>query len=149
MDLKAAIFIDGANFKGNLRNFSFTSHRSVGLQQYRLEERHFDWKKFFGGVIEKFDSETGWKHRLLRVHWYYPEGISPWLSNASHRSHLAHRIIQEYPDINELTPEKVIDLAHRWYRNERNKFERLREETFEKGITYLTAQNEIHTRFLR
>lgn len=129
MSLRTAIFVDGANFRGNLRDFSFTS--APGGQRYRLEERHFDWKRFYEGVLTKFDEITGWQHQLLRVHWYHAESISPWPASDQDRRYFAQRVVESYPEIRGLTAEKVIDLARNWYRTERNYFERLREEVFE------------------
>ena len=127
MPLRTAIFVDGANFRGNLRDFSFRSASPTDTRSYRLEERHFDWKSFYAGVLKKFDQRTGWQHQLIRVHWYSSASISPW--NPSER--LAQRIVDQHPEIDGLTPEKVIDLAHAWYTSERNYFERLREDIFE------------------
>ena len=131
MPLRTAVFVDGANFRGNLRDFSFTSTSTPHERRYRLEERHFDWESFFGGVIEKFNEASGWEHRLIRVHWYYAESISPWIASQQSRFRLARRIVDKHQEIAGLTPERVIDLAHDWYMRERNYFERLREDVFE------------------
>ena len=71
MSLRTAVFVDGANFRGNLRDFSFASDSPTQTRRYRLEERHFDWENFFDGVITKFNCATGWEHQLIRVHWYH------------------------------------------------------------------------------
>ena len=131
MSLRTAIFVDGANFRANLRDFSFTSANPNDERAYQLEERHFDWKSFYRGVLAKFDEATGWEHRLIRVHWYSAASISPWPSSERQRMDLAQRVVNRHPEIGGLTPEAVIDLAYRWYRQERNYFERLREEVFE------------------
>lgn len=128
--LRTAIFVDGANFRANLRNFSFSSP-SPSDRGYRLEERHFDWKRFYDDVIQKFNEATGWKHRLIRVHWYYAQTISPWAYSGNYASAQAEKILSRYPQICGLTHEKVIDKAREWYRRERERFERLREVTFE------------------
>ncbi len=129
MPLRTAIFVDGANFRGNLRNFSFASD-SAKYRNYRLEERHFDWKKFYDGVLGKFNQATNWEHQLIRVHWYNAESISPWIpSDAQWKS--AQRVVEQHPEINGLTPQRVVELAHGWYTDERNYFERLREDVFE------------------
>ena len=131
MSLRTAVFVDGANFRGNLRDFSFASDSPTQTRRYRLEERHFDWENFFDGVITKFNCATGWEHQLIRVHWYHAESISPWIASESERLRLARRVVDRHPEIHGLTPRKVIDLAHNWYVGERNYFERLREDVFE------------------
>ena len=131
MSLRTAIFVDGANFRANLRDFSFRSDNLSNSRGFRLEERHFDWKNFYSGVLAKFDEATSWEHQLIRVHWYSAASISPWPANERQRLDLAQRVVNRHPDINGLTVNKVIDLAQRWYRRERDYFERLREEVFE------------------
>ena len=51
MPLRTAIFVDGANFRANLRNFSFRSASPSDHRKYDLEERHFDWKAFYAEVL--------------------------------------------------------------------------------------------------
>ncbi len=131
MPLKTAVFVDGANFRVNLRDFGFTSTSASGAHPYRLEERHFNWRTFYRGVLAKFDQATGWEHQLIRVHWYGAASISPWLSSEQLRLRLAQEVVGRHPEITGLTPQKVVDLARRWYRNERDYFERLREDVFE------------------
>ena len=130
MPIRTTVFVDGANFRANLRDFAFTSHLS-GDRQYRLQERHFNWKEFFAGVLGKFDLATGWQHQLIRVYWYRPETISPWLANEQQRLSLAQRVINSNPNIEGLTPQMVVDLAFEWYQRERRNFERMREHIFE------------------
>lgn len=130
MPLRTVIFVDGANFRANLRNFKFASP-SPSDRGYMLEERHFDWKRFYDGVIQKFNVATGWKHRLIRVHWYYAQTISPWAYSEKYASAQAETIMSRYPQICGLTREKVISKAREWYRSERERFERLREVMFE------------------
>ncbi len=129
MPLRTAIFVDGANFRANLRNFSFQSPGDN--RRYQLEERHFDWKSFYDGVIEKFNRTTGWDHQLIRVHWYSAEIISPWSFSKSREFSLAQSVAHRHSEINGLTPQKVIELARKWYRGERSYFEKLREQVFE------------------
>lgn len=129
MSLRTAIFVDGANFRANLRDFAFSSSPTDN-RRYRLEERHFDWKEFFAGVLAKFKEATGWEHQLLRVHWYWADSISPFPSE-SQRLYLAQQVVNQHNEISGLTPQKVIDLARSWYTDERNYFERLKEEVFE------------------
>ena len=124
MPLRTAVFVDGANFRANLRNLA--SGRG-----YMLEERHFDWKRFYDGVIQKFDQATGWNHRMIRVHWYYAETMSPWAYSEDYAHNQAQRIVEKHSEISNLTPHTVVNLARRWYDNERKRFERLREVTFE------------------
>ena len=134
MPLRTAVFVDGANFRANLRDFSFTSSDPMDERTYppfQLEERHFDWKSFYQGVLAKFDQATGWEHRLIRVHWYSAASISPWPSSERKRLDWAQRIVDRHPEIEGLTAPAVVDLAHGWYRRERGYFERLREQVFE------------------
>ena len=130
MPLKTAVFVDGANFRANLRNFSFQSSPPMGNRSYQLEERHFNWKKFYQGVLEKFDQATGWNHQLIRVHWYSSASISPWVSPVEEQR-FAQSVVTQHPEVSGLTPQKVITLAQEWYERERSYFERLREEVFE------------------
>ena len=131
MPIRTAVFVDGANFRANLRNFSFTSASPTDDRTYRLEERHFDWKDFYRGVLDKFDSATGWEHQLIRVHWYAAASISPWNPNEQRVFSQAQSVVDRNLDVAELTPEMVIKHARDWYRSERNYFERLREQVFE------------------
>ena len=131
MALRTAIFVDGANFRGNLRNFQFSAPDDPEGRTYRLEERHFNWKEFFGGVIAKFDAATGLEHQLVRVHWYFAQSISPWLSNENEIQRLAQRITVEYTGIPNLSAELIVSKARAWYERERAYFERLHETTFE------------------
>ena len=130
MPLKTAVFVDGANFRANLRNFSFKSSPPKGNSSYQLEEKHFKWKNFYRGVLKKFDDATGWKHQLIRVHWYSSASISPWVSPAEEQR-FAQRVVNKHPEVRGLTPQKVIELAKEWYERERSYFERLRETVFE------------------
>lgn len=131
MALRTAVFVDGANFRANLRDFSFTSLSPEDRRSYRLEERHFDWRAFYAGVLEKFEATTGWEHRLIRVHWYNAASISPWVASPQERNRYAQNVVDQHPEISGLTRERVIELAHEWYTRERNYFERLREDVFE------------------
>ena len=82
MALRTVIFVDGQNFRHNLRDFHFRSdppHPSN--PEYRLDEKHFRWQEFFQDALGKFDEVTGWEHQLIRVYWYYAENITPWSPN--------------------------------------------------------------------
>lgn len=126
--LRTVIFIDGANFRSNLRNFSFRSDPPhPDNPDYRLEERHFHWPEFFQAVIGKLDVRTGWRHQLIRAYWYHARSIVPW----SAPPYLVQRVIERNPEIPGLTADEVIRLAKNWYDRERDYFERLRETTFE------------------
>ena len=128
MPLRTVVFVDGANFRGNLRDFSFSS--SPHRRAYRLEERHFDWRGFYDGILGKFKELTQLDYQLIRVYWYYAERISSWVSPQDARR-FSQRIVNSHPEIKGLTPERVVDLAYEWYMQERDYFERLREGTFE------------------
>ena len=132
MTIRTAVFIDGANFRRNLRSFLFSSTSPDDGRTNRLEERHFDWKQFFRGVLEKFDLSAGWEHQLIRIHWYNAASISSWITSEWTRLRLAQGVVDRNPAIKGLTSDRVIELAHGWYRRERDFFERLREDVFER-----------------
>ncbi len=126
--LKTVIFVDGENFRNNLRHFAFQSNPPHPTNPtYQLEERHFLWKKFFADIISKFDTLTTWEHRLVRVYWYYAASISSWKPNQT----AAQQIVNRYSSstIN-LTVNDIHRLAKEWYDRERKYFEKLREEVF-------------------
>ena len=78
MSLKTVVFVDGQNFRHDLRNFGFRSNRPhPGNVEYHLDEKHFNWQEFFQDALGKFDDVTGWDHQLVRVYWYYAENITP------------------------------------------------------------------------
>ena len=127
VDLRTVMFIDGENFRNNLRNFSFKSTPPHPVDpDYSLEERHFLWREYFRGILDKFNQTTGWNHQLVRVYWYYAESISPW----ELRRDLAQRVIDR-SSIPGLTVDQIVNLAKTWYDRERQYFERLREQVFE------------------
>lgn len=123
--LRTVIFIDGENFRNNLRHFRFIGKPT--LPEYQLEERHFYWEQFFKGIIEEFDELTNWNHQLIRVYWYYAATISPW----SESPRLAQRAVEGCADRVKLTTQQVTSLAKAWYEKERRYFEKLREQVFE------------------
>lgn len=127
--LKTVIFVDGENFRNNLRAFSFQStppHPTNPV--YKLEEKHFFWKDFFDSILTEFNRVTGWSYRLIRVYWYYSANISPWVEN----SNAAQKIVGRYASVAKLTISQVNQLAKEWYDHERRYFEKLREEVFPK-----------------
>ena len=121
--LRTVIFVDGQNFRSNLRQFSFRSGDEY--PSYQLEERHFHWREFFTGVIDKFNEATHLDHRLVRVYWYHAASITPW----SESVRLAQYIIDNY-DVPGLTMEEITAAAKEWYDRERQYFENLRERVF-------------------
>lgn len=127
--LRTVIFIDGENFRNNLRNFSFQSNPPHPTNPiYRLEEQHFLWRKFFRCIIDEFDKCTKWQHQLVRVYWYFSATISPWVEN----SEAAQRIVARYSTkIPSLTIRRVNELAQTWHENERKYFSKLRDSVFE------------------
>lgn len=128
-NLRTVIFIDGENFRNNLRNFAFQSNPPHPTKPiYALEEKHFLWSKFFSGIIDEFDKLTKWHHQLVRVYWYFSATISPWEEN----SQAAQRIVQQYNSkIPGLSINQVNKLAKDWYDKERKYFDKLREKVFE------------------
>ena len=128
MPLRTVIFIDGQNFRNNLRNFQFQSNPPHPSGGYRLEETHFNWTEFFKAVVRKFEETTGWDHQLVRVYWYFARDISPW----AERRDLAQRVYDRYhQEIYPLNVQDIINLAKDWYDRERGYFQHLREEVFE------------------
>ena len=129
MPLKTVIFVDGQNFRHNLRDFHFRSDPPhPNNPEYRLDEKHFRWQEFFQDALAKFDDVTGWDHQLVRVYWYYAESITPWSPNLWR----AQRIVDEHAGrIPELTPELVIQKAQDWYEHEFRRFHQLRKSVFE------------------
>ena len=70
MPLKTVVFVDGQNFRHNLRDFHFRSDPPhPNNPEYRLDEKHFRWQDFFQDALAKFDDVTGWEHQLVRVYW--------------------------------------------------------------------------------
>ena len=127
VDLRTVMFIDGENFRNNLRNFTFRSTPPHPINpNYNLEEKHFQWRELFKGVLDKFDQATGWNHQLVRVYWYYAKNITPWVE----RRDLAQRIIDN-SQIPGFSVDQIVGLEKYWYDRERNYFERLREQVFE------------------
>lgn len=135
--LKTIVFVDGQNFKKNLQTFAF---RAASLDknqiitspqaspEYRLDEKHFQWQKFFQGIVEKFDIIANQKHRLIRVCWYNAERVTPyWRSEKAIKSILAKNI-GNLPD---LTGEIIERLAHEWYDNERSNFYNCKDKVYD------------------
>lgn len=129
MELRTVIFIDGRNFKYNLQAFRFHGTGDPDPRRfYRLDEKHFRWREFFGGVIEKFNRATGFTHRLLRVYWYGAESMRPFQVN----DRLVQGLLDTYSaNFPELTREGMIELAKEWYNAERRYFDHTRETVFE------------------
>ncbi len=128
MPLKTVVFVDGQNFRHNLRDFHFRSNPPhPNNPEYRLDEKHFRWQDFFQDALNKFDHVTGWEHQLARVYWYYAENITPWVPNLRR----AQRIVEDYGHrIPELTVELVIQKAQEWHEHESRRFYQLRKSVF-------------------
>lgn len=130
MSLRTVIFVDGQNFKSNLQEFSYRSdNANVRYPEYRLDEKHFDWNKFFLGVVEKFNQATHLEHTLIRAYWYTAETITPF---PQAREQWIQKIIDDHTDsFPELTHESVPTLARRWWERERDFFQNTRSRIFE------------------
>lgn len=127
--LRTVVFIDGRNFRYNLRAFRFHGIGDpVPDRYYRLDEKHFDWRDFFLGILQKFDQATGHAHRLVRAYWYSAESMRPFQVNDRLVDGLLSRYSGQFPD---LTREAIIDLARNWYSEERRYFEQTKEKVFE------------------
>jgi len=101
---------------------------SLPSQEYRLDEKHFEWKKFFNGVVEKFNDETKWEHRLVRVYWYNAATIRPYEPNRTAARNIAYSYQQQFPG---MTEQRVMRLAEEWYYRQRNYFDVARNTIYE------------------
>lgn len=129
--LKTVIFVDGNNFKNNLRAFNFYSaDRTSAYHQRRffLDEKHFDWRKFFvDGLLAKYRQTTGYDFRLIRVYWYNAASIRPYEPNEALINKAFDRCHASLPWI---TKELVLRLAKEWHTNEKGYFEIARERVY-------------------
>ena len=129
MTLKTVIFIDGQNFKKNLQEFSFTSQKpGVRYPTYVMDEKHFEWDKFFLSVIEKFNEETYLQHTLLRAYWYNAETITPFQENPRWVQSILDKYRGDFPELNAAD---VVALAKQWWERERDNFSTARSTVFE------------------
>lgn len=130
--LRTVMFIDGRNFKYNLGAFRFKSEavKNMGEEPpYRLDEKHFLWREFFQGVLEKFEEATKYGHRLVRVYWYNAETIRPFEESNKKIGSILDSYKDRFPDLDRT---KLIELAKAWYERERNNFERAKEVIYER-----------------
>lgn len=129
MTLKTVVFIDGQNFKKNIQEFSFWSQRPrVKYPRYVLDEKHFEWNRFFRAVVEQLNEETHLKHTLVRVYWYNAETITPFQKNPR----WVQKILQQYgKSFPELDINKVEYFAKQWWERERDAFQITRSTVFE------------------
>ena len=130
VSLRTVIFVDGQNFKSNLQEFSYRSDNpNVRYPEYRLDEKHFDWTRFFLGVVEKFNQATHLDHTLIRAYWYTAETITPF---PQARDQWIQDIITSYSgDFPELSGDRIHDLARGWWEREREFFQNTRSRIFE------------------
>jgi uncharacterized LabA/DUF88 family protein len=128
--LRTVMFIDGRNFKYNLRAFRFESEPRDPQQEryYALDEKHFVWREFFLGIIKKYDDVTKFSHRLVRVYWYNAETMRPF----EIRENLIQEIMDKYCErFRDLTRDNIIFLAKNWYDREREYFYKAKEQIYE------------------
>jgi len=129
--LRTVMFIDGRNFKYNLGAFQFQSKATKKLGEerpYRLDEKHFSWRDFFLGVIDKFKKATEYEYRLVRVYWYNAETIRPFKISEYQIRAILDDNREKFSDLDRA---KVIELADGWYKKERSNFERAKEDVYE------------------
>lgn len=129
--LRTVMFVDGRNFKYNLGAFQFQSEDTKNLGQerpYRLDEKHFLWRDFFLGVIDKFKKATEYEYRLVRVYWYNAETIRPFETNKNQIRSILDDNRGKFTDFDRA---KVVELASGWYTKERSNFERAKEVVYE------------------
>ncbi|MEA3420090.1 MAG: NYN domain-containing protein [Acidobacteriota bacterium] len=126
--LRTVIFIDGQNFKYNLGAFRFQGQGGqIESRPYRLDEKHFLWREFFKGIIDKYNQSTGWEHRLVRVYWYNAERMRPFEINEP----AITKVLRDYPHLQGLTRDTLVDLAKKWYEEQRRYFDQTRDRVFE------------------
>lgn len=129
--LRTVMFIDGRNFKYNLRAFKFRAAEDTKQSVdrfYRLDEKHFRWQEFFLGIVDKFTNTTKCEHRLVRVYWYSAATMRPFEIN----DRLVQAAIEKYRDQFEgFDADKVKFLAKEWYDRERKYFEDTKERVYE------------------
>jgi uncharacterized LabA/DUF88 family protein len=121
---RTVIFIDGQNFKKNLRTFAF----SAGGREYRLDEKHFQWQKFFTDLISKFDRDDA-VHSLVRVYWYNADDVTSWREYPGD-AQSALRFCRSMVPTTSMTEDEVRELAHSWWQNEREIVRKAREDVF-------------------
>jgi len=132
--LNTVIFIDGRNFRYNLREFRFQSTKKdkdgklIYKYPYRLDEKHFQWEAFFEGILDKFNEATQRQHRLIRAYWYSAETIRPFEISERQIQEILKNYQSEYKD---LSGEIIITLAKEWWERERTYFENTRQKIFE------------------
>ena len=128
--LRTVMFIDGRNFKYNLRAFQFKSAVANEEQDryYSLDEKHLLWQNFFFGIIEKYNDSTKSNHRLVRVYWYNAETMRPFEIREGAIQSILDNCCGKFPD---LTRDKVIFLAKNWYDREREYFYKAKEQIYE------------------
>ena len=129
--LKTVVFVDGNNFKNNLKAFNFYSDDKTSPYHYRrffLDEKHFNWRKFFiDGLLAKYTKTSGYDFRLIRVYWYNAASIRPYEPNETLLDEALGQCRAICPWI---TREAVRKLAAEWYINERGYFEIAREKVY-------------------
>lgn len=126
MPKRTVVFVDGQNFKKNLQTFAFQTGQDQ--RSFRLDEKHFDWGKFFRALINKFDQATGVEHQLLRVYWYTADTITPYVPDPRRAESIARDCRLRSLS---LTADEVLQLAEAWHRRERENFTRAREDVYE------------------
>lgn len=124
--LRTVVFVDGRNFKYNLQAFKF---RASGYQRpFRLDEKHFQWREFFLGLMKRFDSATGHAHQLVRVYWYNADKIRPFEVKRRLVQKIKTDFQETFPDLGD---DEIIKLAQNWYDAERHHFDQTRERVLE------------------
>jgi len=126
MPKRTVVLVDGQNFKKNLQTFAFRT--APDQRAFRLDEKHFDWGKFFKAMITKFEAATGVEHQLLRVYWYTADTITPFVPEEWRAEAVARDCRLRSPS---LSSDDVLRLAEAWYRRERDNFIRAREDIYE------------------
>ena len=129
--LRTVLFIDGRNFKYNLRAFQFQSLEEVEKGEgryYSLDEKHFLWQEFFLGILEKFNKTTNFAYRLVRVYWYNAESMRPFEISERWVQSVLRDYSEKFPDLDR---DKLIFLAKQWYEREREYFYRAKEQIYE------------------
>jgi uncharacterized LabA/DUF88 family protein len=124
--LRTVVFVDGQNFRNNLRQFQFQT--DPDRRAFRLDEKHFRWGPFFSEAVDQFSELTGHGHRLVRVYWYNAATMTPF---REHRSAVLRALSECRETVSSITYDRLLDLAQRWHHRERQHFDVDRRNTYE------------------
>ena len=111
--VRTAIFVDGQNLANHLHQIQFESRRRD--RPYRLDEKHFLWRRFFADIIEWLSRHTGTPHSLVRVWWYYAGTVNPFERYETALTEAWEKCQETAPTISR---REVYELAWEWYQGQ-------------------------------